>query len=270
MSNKHNSFIKEIVRQISHPINGLTKSLSPSPVSLNDWKKCLSFLYGWVNIGINDNMANAFRELRIGEVVPTTSPNMYIYNNEFASNEIGLFLGVNEGNDYRVIINYHSFSKLISLLLSNKDADYCNKFSKSMTEYYSDIKQEEFWMDLPICEKAADILKNNDMGEVIVNKKTNNDISYWKESDSSTPTNPELLTNPGEIKKVEETKDMEIEDIEPYRVIMNNETLLKLIEFASKNCNKLSDNLFEQMGGEKEEEKDEDDEFERLFGKLKF
>ena len=49
---------------------------------------------------------------------------------------------------------------------------------------------------------------------------------------------------------------------------MNNETLLNLIEYACIKCsNKLLDvnhiNIFELMGGE-------DEEFENLFGKLKF
>ena len=76
----HKTFIREIVRQLVHPVTGLPKNLSPKPIVLNDWIKCLGFLDSWVNLGISEDMAKVLCNLKIGEVVPATEPNMYIYN----------------------------------------------------------------------------------------------------------------------------------------------------------------------------------------------
>ena len=60
----HIAFLRETVRQICHPVTGLSKSLFPPPVLLGDWKKCFDALYGWVNIGIEEKIAGVFHELK--------------------------------------------------------------------------------------------------------------------------------------------------------------------------------------------------------------
>jgi len=302
-NSQHRLFMREITRQLCHHKTGLPKDLSPQPVTLGDWKKCLNSLYGWVNIGIETNVAEMFHELNIGEVIPSTSPSMDIYNYGFAPNEIGKHLGMgkegNEDKDYRAIINYYSFSRLITFLMKSKSQEYCIKFNESLKSVFTDVNPKTFWLNILITESVSEYLKETKIGEVIVKEgssgesamlessiKAMKEPAIWdmegmeeeveevkvKEQNSKYPPNyhtdnlediedfSELKVSDDSDKKVEEVEEV---DPTPFRLVMNNTTLLNLINYACHlNGNTHDDiNVFQLMGGE-------DDEFANLFGML--
>jgi len=296
---KHIIFIREITRQLCHPKTGLPKDLYPQPVTLGDWNKCLKSLYGWVNVGIEKNVAEVFHELQIGEVIPSTSPNMDIYNYGFATSEIGRILNT-KSNDksYRAIINYYSFSRLIEILMNSQSNDYCVKFNNSLRNIFTDVKPDTFWLNILVPPDTAEYLKLNEIGEVIVKEgsgenaklESKNSISepaIWKINDKEDEEDIDESYSLNE-KQSEEHKDVfsEIKDFSEikvtnesnnlnentdndeheqtqYRLVMNNSTLLNLLIYACNlNGSATSDvNIFKYMGGE-------DDEFVNLFGTL--
>jgi len=289
-------FIREITRQLCHPETGLPKDLSPPPVTLGDWYKCLKAVYGWVNVGIESNVAGMFHELQIGEVIPATSPNMDIYNYGFATSEIGRLLGTKSDNKmFRAIINYYSFSRIVEILMNSQSKEYRVKFNDSLKSIFTDVKPDTFWLNILISPDKAEYLRLNEIGEVIVKEGTCENArleskqrmakpAVWnmdeddeydeneEKQDSSQDTSQDILSELKEFSemKVTETKNNNRENIEednseptPFRLVMNNTTLLNLLTYA---CNFVGSatsdvNVFEYMGGE-------DSEFTDLFGKL--
>ena len=149
-------FIREILRQLCHPIKGISKNMTPTPITMYDWNRCLSSLYGWVNIEINEKMATNLHQIKIGQVIPDGPANMDIYISSFATSEIGKLLGFNvcnfptielekllesekKGKNYRAIMNYSSFSKLISILLNSQSNEYITKFNTSLCRKFGEI-----------------------------------------------------------------------------------------------------------------------------------
>ena len=63
MEDLNNKCLKEILRQMCHPVTGLSKDLIPSPVTVEEWIQCLNSIYGWVNVGISEKVANIFYTL---------------------------------------------------------------------------------------------------------------------------------------------------------------------------------------------------------------
>ena len=322
--NKHLMFIREITRQLCHPKTGLPKDLSPPPATLGDWKKCLDSLYGWVNIGIEQNMAEMFHELNIGEVIPSTPPNMDIYNFGFAPNEIGKLLGMEKKDkDYRAIINYYSFSRMVGILMNSQCKDYCIKFNESLKSVFTDANPKTFWINILVDEITANYLKSNKIGEVIVKEgtsggsamlessiKAKNGPVIWdmgdtsdSESDNETKSDDKKVDKNkqfppnyhlGDIEELspDETSimsDIDLEELEefssmkvtdekeslkdniieatPFRLVMNNTTLLNIIHHSCYLNGNTNDNInvFQLMGGENVIQEEE---FTDLFGKL--
>ena len=313
--NNHISFIRETVRQICHPVNGLSKSFFPPPVLIGDWKKCLDALYGWVNIGIEQNIASIFHELKIGEVVPSNQANMDIYTFGFSTSEIGKLLNFGESEkNYKVIINYYSFLRLIGILMNGQDEEYCLKFNTSLNTIFKDINPSTFWLNFIISEETAQYLKINNIGEVIVKegsrkdnamlkskfekkepalwKNINNEIEDRIDNVDGYDEEVEVDEYDEEVDEYDESEEVDEYDenkeyvkdkteintddikrynepIAPYRLVMNNFTLLKLILYAcsiSNNINNIindNTNVYELMGGD-------DGDFASLFGNLQF
>ena len=295
-SNENLLFIREITRQLCDPKSGLPKDLIPQPCTLGEWKKCLNCVYGWVNIGIQENLAEIFHSLKIGEVIPSISPNMDIYNYGFVTSEIGKLLDVNAKNkNYRAIINYYSFERMVEVLRKSQDKEYCDKINESIVSIFTDLHPNTFWLNILVTKPIADYLKLNKIGEVIVkegssgesstleNEEINSTPAEWSMGDSDEEfledydekynneveenfnkeeLEKKLDKNVGEIK--EETKiNIENTSSTPFRLVMNNNTLLYLLIYACEINGNLDDNIniFQLMGGE-------DDDFTNLFGKL--
>jgi hypothetical protein len=330
MPSNHNVFVLETVRQLCHPVTGL-KCFSPLPVSLGDWKKCLTSIYGWVNIGIEKNIADTFYELNIGEVCPSTEANMDIYTDGFATTEIRKLLNLSESEkNYKVILNYYSFSKLVGMLVNNTNEEYCLKMNTSLNTIFKDTNPLTFWLNVVISEQTARYLKLNDIGEIIVKEGSTHDTArlnsdfenkekvLWKteyieieDSESNTGGDNEGENegdnegdneddnegdneddNEGDnedkeyvdlkknVSMNDEDNESENEDNDendnendnenkekadikddiktkneyflPYRLIMNNFTLLKLITYACSISNNTNDNtnVSELLGGD--------------------
>jgi hypothetical protein len=299
---KHNDIIKEILRQLCHPITGITKNLSPAPLSIDDWNKCLPCVYGWINIGIDEKTANIFHELKIGEVIPSSPANLNIYTYGFATYEIAKILQLEQPNkDYRAILNYYSFFKLINIILNPQDNAYQINFKNSLKLIFNDIDPKTFWLNILVTEQIAGYLKSNEIGEVIVKEgiddnntviqKNNNLPTVWENINNS-ENKLNKLDEKDEIEELEELDEIEeleeldeIKDLEdilddnvfeddslecdvdkpqiPYRLLMNNTTFLKLINSVCIINNSMYKhlNLFQLMGGESED-------FSGLFGKM--
>ena len=308
------ALLRETVRQICHPVNGLSKSFFPPPILIGDWKKCLDSTYGWVNIGIEQNIASVLYELKIGEVIPDNSANMDIYTFGFSTVEIGKLLNFGESEkNYKVIINYYSFLRLIDILRNGQDKEYCLKFNTSLNTIFKDINPSTFWLNFIISEETAQYLKNNNIGEVIVKEGSRKDNAMlkskfekkepaiWKNiyndideevdryseefennEDDEDDENNETYSDKYEQNDVSDNEKKEDfndktennmeDDIKrynepdaPYRLIMNNVTLLKLILYSCTISNNINDNtnVYELMGGD-------DGDFTSLFGNLQF
>lgn len=310
-------FIREITRQLCHPTKGLPKDLDPSPVTLGEWKQCLDCLYGWVNIGIQKNMAEMFHSLKIGEVIPSNSPNMAIYKSGFSTSEIGKLLNFNaKDKNYRAIINYYSFLRMINILMNTQNREYCINLNKSIKLIFTDLNPNTFWLNILVTSSTADYLRLNEIGEVIVKEGSsgesstlettvkNDEPAIWSMNESKEDKEDIEYEEASEDEEYEEDKefeedveDEETDDVEdklsqfskmkvseamsetkseeepenilentvekPFRLVMNNTTLMRLLTYACQiNGNIKNDvNIFQLMGGE-------DDEFTNLFGKL--
>ena len=177
----HTNFVKEILRQLCHPITGVTKNLSPAPVTIDDWNKCLSSLYGWINVGIDEKTANIFHELKIGEVIPSNPADMNIYTYGFATSELSRLLGLKrKKKEFRAILNYYSFLKLINILLNCQETEYQIKFNNSLKLIFKDINPRTFWLNILVTEQTAGYLQSNDIGEVIVKEGTDDNTHIIK------------------------------------------------------------------------------------------
>ena len=312
-SNENVLFIREITRQLCHPTEGLPKDLDPPPSTLDEWKRCLNCLYGWVNVGIQKNVAGLFHSLKIGEVIPSGSPSMDIYNYGFATSEISRLLNTKSNNKtHRAIINYYSFLRMVKILMNSQSKEYCIKFSSSLKFIFTNLNPDDFWLNILVSKSTAEYLKLNEIGEIVVKEGSSgeNNIlepsdknpspAIWsmEESDEEADNDSEDDNeddNDGGDNEIEHEEKQDImeddlnrfskmkvsEDVKedvtksinedakndvieiPYRLVMNNSTLLSLLTYACQlNGNIKNDvNVFQSMGGE-------DDEFTGLFGKL--
>ena len=247
MEDLNNKCLKEILRQMCHPITGLSKDLSSSPVTVEEWVQCLSSVYGWVSVGINEKVANIFYELKLGEVIPSNSCNLNIYTYGFANIEIDKFLNTDTEKKYRAILNYYSFCKLTSIISNTGDSEYSKKFNYSLKVIY-DCEPETFWLNIVVSNKAAEYLILNKIGEIIVNEGLNEESNIIKSKESVCET---------EMEESDCKTEMEESDL-PYRLVLNNTTFLKIINMI---CIYKNVNLYESIGGDKED-------FSGLFGKL--
>ena len=312
-SNENVLFIREITRQLCHPTEGLPKDLDPPPSTLGEWKRCLNCLYGWVNVGIQKNVAGLLHSLKIGEVIPFGSPSMDIYNYGFATSEISRLLNTKSNNKtHRAIINYYSFLRMVKILMNSQSKEYCIKFSSSLKFIFTNLNPDDFWLNILVSKSTAEYLKLNEIGEIVVKEGSSgeNNIlepsdknpspAIWsmEESDDESDNDNEDDNeddNDGGDNEIEHEEKQDImeddlnrfskmnvsEDVKedvtksinedakndvieiPYRLVMNNSTLLSLLTYACQlNGNIKNDvNVFQSMGGE-------DDEFTGLFGKL--
>lgn len=273
--NSDKKFINEITRQLCDPKNGLPPKFDPPPKTLGDWVKCLNYSMGWVNIGLDSAMVPYFRKLEIGEIISSEPFNMSIYKNGFASNEIYKFLKLDSLDcNYNVIMNYKSFKKFLSVITNEKSNEYKRMFIESLNKIFKKTDPYTFWIKLPINDITANYLFKNNLGEVIVKsvdskyylKSKNNESVKWDNDKMDTDIeNTYDVENPKT--NSDEDFDIKLQDDEPFnRLVMNNKTLLKLIQYACKLNNNTYNNInvFNLMGGDKKEE-----DFLSIFGKLK-
>lgn len=285
-------YIKEVIRQFCHPETGLCKNIDNNPRTIIEWYTFLNGVYGWVNIGIDEKIANIFQEIKIGEVIPSNPADMNLNKEEFATSEIKRILGVDHPEkNYRLVMNYYSFLRLVQIMLISREAEYCLKINESLKRTFTDIHPKTFWLNILISNKIAIYLKSNEIGEVIIKDGVDNDSLLKNPENAILPaiyenlqlTYKEITEEKNEeeineeiIKEINEelnedlyapveTVDKTMDDYteKPFRLVVNNSTLLKLIDTVCYLLEVRNDdlNLFELMGGHS-------DEFSGLFEKL--
>jgi hypothetical protein len=284
-----------------------------------------------------------FHDLKIGEVIPATSPSMDIYNYGFAPSEIGRLLGMNnyiEDKEYRAVINYYSFTSMVGILMNSQGKEYCVKFTNSLKTVFTDVNPNTFWINVLVTETTAKYLKENEIGEVIVKEGSSGESAIleltrgmkepavWNEVEVKQKNKPSVSKMGGiEVKQKNQSSVSMIDEFEelydfsemtinnesktetkndaskamlalparasdinleqssklthrkgykmcfasfsydqgptPYRLVMNNKTLLNLITYSCYINGTTHDqtDVFQLMGGE-------DDKFSDLFGML--
>lgn len=274
-SDMHTNFVKEILRQLCHPVTGITKNLSPSPVTIDDWNKCLSSVYGWVNVGIDEKTANIFHELKIGEVIPSNSADMNIYTYGFATSEIARLLGLERKKEknYRAILNYYSFLKLINMLLNCRETEYQIKFNNSLKLIFNDINPKTFWLNILVTEQISDYLQANEIGEVIVKEGTNDNThiiksqqtleenknlpTIWEyesnnnKTDTFTDKVVEVFNSGGDVTGYEDIDDEDDEDlIEDVNYVVEDD---EVCDYVTNQCEDIDDEDDVKCGNKMEE-----------------
>ena len=270
-SEKHTKFIIEVVRLIVHPITGIGKKMIPIPKTYQDWRACLmgSETYGWVDLGISDKMADVFKEVKVGEVIPRLSQYMDIYKNSYSTQIISKLLGLTdkENIEKRAVLNYYSFSRLMQIITNSTTKEYTLKFNEDIKKVFKGIDPRTFWLNLFVSERVAWYLTANQIGEVIVNEGSDDKFKHvvkkqkrvkWKntnETKNMTDDNDESMDIEGEINTDN-----------PFRLIMNNTTIFNMIKYACvlKGKTKNNINVYDYLCGDKNNE----EEFLKLFGKL--
>jgi hypothetical protein len=229
-------------------------------------------VWGWVDIGIEDDTATMFNELQIGEVIPRLPPNMDIFKNTFSTRIIGKLLGITRPNrKYRVIMNFYSFSRLIKIILNCRSNDFQTKFNKDLKETFTDIIPRRFWLNVLVTEDVANYLRANEIGEVIVKDGGGKffDIKELTSSHEQICWDAEAEDDTKEDTKMEDcTLDMmqnlKLEEVSTsFRLIFDNKTFLKLINYGCKLKGNTSNevNVYELMSSK-------NDDFTNIFSKL--
>ena len=296
MDSKITKFINEITRQICDPKTGIPCKFNPKPKTLNDWVNCLNYSIGWVNIGLEDKMVPYLLQLKIGEVISSEPFNICVYKCGFANKEICNFLKLDSGNcNYRVIMNYSSFSKLLNIIKQNKSNEYKRIFDESLKKTFSNVNSKTFWVSLLINDIIANYLFKNNLGEVITKevdskcflKSNKNESVSWDKNEMETDIENtydinnnvekkylendienQIISSSSDMKEVidDSEKENNFEEEPLYRLVMNNKSLLYLIEYACRLNNNTDKNVnvYELLGGN-----NVTDDFLNIFGRLK-
>lgn len=151
-----------------HPKTGLPKDLVPPPRTLEEWQRCLQGMQGWINAGVEDDIADVMRPFGLGEVVAAVNPDLTIYSNRFAAHKIFECLGGNvDEKPYRLIMNYDSFIKMASRIHTLIKKNEVMGFNADMSAWIKDLVPRVFWVNYRVPEKVANHMRELCIGEVI-------------------------------------------------------------------------------------------------------
>lgn len=201
-----------------------------------------------------------------------------------------------------LILNYYSFSRFINILLQNKSKEYCIGFHKSIKNIFRNCSENVFWVHIPICEYIKHIMEKHHIGEIIINNdytrehiKNNNtytdidndmndnvdddvyddvdddvddDVGYNMNDDNDTSGDIDIdelstcIKNTSLHVHSSDDNKRKKRNIDPYRIIMNNKSLLYFLELSCKIHDiPPTSNIFESVGSY-------DNSLEDLFGSL--
>jgi hypothetical protein len=246
ISQKHKNFIISLAARIVSRDDGVGKVLNPFPRTQPEWNKCLGSISGWVDIGVDDNLADILREFNIGEVIPRLESDKTIFKNTYCNQLISKCLGLTKKDRrYRAILNYNSFKKLLKII-ENYHKD--KRFIDDVKETYASVVPRVFWVNLEIPEEIKLYLESNNIGEII-NKEGETDIIKNGYDMERT-----IINWDDDNTQMKYDEKIEYEDT-PFRFIVNNQTLLKLINYACllKEV-KPDQSLYEIMSQEEDED----------------
>lgn len=248
--------LHEVTQQIVHPTTGLAKYLSPQPVTLQQWCNFLYSLCGWVNVGIDDDIAEIMRPFGIGVVVAAVNPDLSIYSNRLAARLICKALQMeNKEKEWKLILNYDSFIKLAKQVRSMISCSKIESFDQDMNMWLKTLTDRIFWLNIPIPDKVANHIRQLNIGEIITaggessfmdinNIRPPEDNIKWFDEDIPIDESEkkELDLKRESIQKMEveeEYDDREFYKIKKnssFRLIMNQQSLWVLITIALQNA----------------------------------
>lgn len=237
---KRQECVKDVVRQITHPKTGMSKNMfcdaSNVPKILQEWLDVLDTMNGWVTAGVKEDIADMMKLTKIGEIIPAVNSDLGIYSNNFAMRTIFKTLEVDSRDkNWKVILSYDSFIKLAMVVQRYLKGDDLHLFHKAMEDFIKKIDPKTFWMIFPISDKISHTMKSLGIGEVVIAECEINFFNIDSSNDMEEKDQGNTFTKNA-----------------PYRFIINQDSILRLIHQALRYTNRLYNletNVFEALGG---------------------
>ena len=221
--------IKDVVRKISHPEEGLPVALKFDPVTLENWVDFFDDNIGWINVHLEDT--KLLNKINFGEIIPNTSPYLDIYDNKSPLHFITRFIKSEKNVNKRLILNFLSIKKLIKALNITD-----RKIQFEVQEFFKKINPQTFWLNLKISDqKQIDLLKKHNIGTIV------------EASEESLLR--DMIKNLSSSKVTLKTMDTEEENVDdktkklPYILVLNSKTLSKIFTLACKNADEYDEKL---------------------------
>jgi hypothetical protein len=125
-------------------------------------------MQGWINAGIEDDIADIMGPFGLGEVVAAVNPDLTVYSNRFAAHTIFERIGGLQPNKtYRLILNYDSFIKMAKKVQGMISKQHVAAFNQDMDSWIKTMAPRVFWVNLLVPEKVANHFQELNIGEVI-------------------------------------------------------------------------------------------------------
>lgn len=237
--------IKDVVRKITDPKEGLLSSLDSNPETLEEWLDFFNDNIGWINIYLKPS--EKLNKIQFGEIIPNNSPYIEIYDRRSPLHFLTKFIIYKKEVHKRLILNFSSFKKLIRMLnITDKKIQY------DVQEFFKKTNPDTFWLNLKISdEKQIELFKKNDIGIVI----------EAREKALLTNMIKNLSSNNISFKSIEEKN---VSNASQYVLVLNSDILVKLFLKACEDSGKdeYELNVYEYLSSDKK------DNLADLFGKL--
>jgi len=233
----NNAKLCNVVKQLLHPESGL--NLYPTPTTLNNWKNIINKeIKGWITIEIEIKTKKFFESINYGSVIPVSTPyninsdkkTLYIIHKLFNKS----ILRKKVLYEYLLVLNYNTFFDII-----DNHLQYDRKIYRIINHIRNKYTPGNFWIYVGINNSRLNFFKDLNKGEIIINKnfikQYNKKINYkkinWvefiqeitessKEEEKEDPINIEYFCSYNE----------KINSKKPYRLIINELSILRLIE----------------------------------------
>jgi hypothetical protein len=243
---QHERCICDVARQFFHPEKGVAKGYEERPTSFKEWFTFLSNAeYGWINAGVEETVGEHLRRAGLGEVIPNTNPDLSLFKRSFFTQVVldRLRPVDPDGNPYmlefRVVMNYGSFMKLVQLIMSDLPSYSRDTFRADFQNWNQTITPRVFWVNFLIPKQIATLLQQNHVGEVITKQGYSTFFNFLPTNTlEKEETDPEYgEEDEKKIRSILESKTEEdgfrfTRDESFFRVIMNQYTIQRLFQTA--------------------------------------
>lgn len=220
----YNEYICELTRQLVHPQEGIEQP------QLKTFRQWISFIQGrdaWVNAGIDEKTADVIRNLPFGQVITNTISDysLFRFGNLGQTIQKKLYSSKKEAQ-YRIVLNYLSFDKLISFMGNEISHDDYSAWKQT-------INPRVFWIHFLVSQDKINWLQRNNIGVIV---STQGDQSFFRRQEDGN-----VLFNR--------------KDGLYHRLLLNGRDLIHLFNMAYmiKNHQKIDrqdEDFFELLGGD--------------------
>lgn len=232
--------IKDVVRKISHPEEGLPVALEFNPITLENWVDFFDDNIGWINIYLEDT--KLLNKINFGEIIPNTAPYSYIYDNKSPLHFIIKFIKSKKNVNKRLILNFLSVKKLIKALNITD-----RRIQLEVQEFFKKINPQTFWLNLKISDqKQIDLLEKYNIGTIVEAREESLLKDMVKTLSSSKVT---LQTMDTEDEKFDNKKFL------PYILVLNSKTLSKIFSISCSDADEYDEtlNVYEYLSIDKKD-----------------